>query len=83
MDDLKQRLEASIVAAAEGQDEARAFRNGPTKVVMCEDPEESRKSELTKKNTNRLTYRNSQRTKTKNELEMEVDKDLSNLIQAL
>ena len=74
--DLKQRLETSILAAAEGQDEARAFRNGP----MCEDPEESRKSELTKKNTNRLTYRNSQRTKTKNQLEMEVDKDLSNLI---
>jgi len=76
MEDLKQLLEASIVAAAEGQDEARAFRNGP----MCEDPEESRKSEITKKNTNRLTYRNSQRTKTKNQLEMEVDKDLSNLI---
>jgi hypothetical protein len=79
MEDLKQRLEASIVAAAEGQDEARAFRNGK----MCADLEESRKSEITRKNTNRLTYRNSQRTKTKNQLEMEVDKDLSNLMQAL
>jgi len=80
LQDFRDRLEASVRAVAAGNDEVRAFRDGDK-----EDGAEARNdadsdAEAAKlKKTNRLTYRNTQRGKSKNQLEMEVEKDLTHL----
>ena len=80
------RLEASIKAVELGQDEVKAFRDGLKKPedignnqIVYDESKEDMFKKTTYRGTNRLTYRNTQRNKNKNMLEMEVEKDLTAL----
>ena len=55
MEDFKQRLHTSIAAAAEGQDEVRAFREG---VKFDDESSKDVVNQEIKLDNNRLTYRN-------------------------
>ena len=78
--DFRERLEASIRAVATGNDEVRVFRDGDKEegAEVRNDADSDADAQKLKK-TNRLTYRNTQRGKSKNQLEMEVEKDLTHL----
>jgi hypothetical protein len=73
-------LEASIRAVVDGNDEVRAFRDGDKEEGAEERKDEDSDAEAQRlKKTCRLTYRNTQRGKSRNQLEMEVEKDLTHL----
>ena len=62
----------------------RAFRDGEKEEGKEDVPDaDSQEAEKNLKKTNRLTYRHTVRNKNKNQLEMEVEKDLTTLKNAL
>lgn len=79
------RLEASVVAGKQGTDELNAFKRGFKKEgdddLNEEQQDEIKRKEATQRKT--MTNRNTQRNKNKNKLEMEVEKDLTNLKKLL
>lgn len=80
LNDFRERLEASVRAVASGNDEVRAFRDGDKEEGgEVRNDADSDADARNQKKTNRLTYRNTQRGKSKNQLEMEVEKDLTHL----
>jgi hypothetical protein len=65
---------------ASGNDEVRVFRDGDKEEgAGARNDADSDADRRNEKKTNRLTYRNTQRGKSKNQLEMEVEKDLTHL----